>query len=118
MSHDWKPRTYLENGFQLLQLHLGRKQRLANDELRKNAAHSPTIDAWTIPRCSQQKFRWSIPQRDYTVGEIRRRVTQTPGETKVRQLGDTTRTEIAQRFRQATAVPEPNLRTELLNPLR
>lgn len=115
MIHDRKLRIYLDNGFQLLQLHLGRKQRLADDELRKNAAHSPTVNAWAIPRRSQQEFRWSIPQRDHTVGEIRWRVTQSAGETEVRKLVDTTPTEAAQIFRQTAEVLKPDFELDPFN---
>lgn len=78
--------NYLENGFQLLHLHLRREEGLTDDELRKYATHPPAINARAIPRRPQQKFRWAIPQRDHTVGKIRLQVTQSSSETKVGKL--------------------------------
>lgn len=91
--------THLEYGFQLFHLCLRRKQRLADNELCKNATHTPAVHAWSVPCRPQQQLRRPIPQGNHAIRKIRRQVTQPPCETEVRQLHTTIRTRVRLSFK-------------------
>lgn len=78
--------AHLNNELQLLQLDLSGEKRFANHYFGQYAAHTPGIHTRSIPSGTEQKFRWTVPQRNNAVGKISRDITQPPCEAKIREL--------------------------------
>ena len=57
--------VYLEDHVQLVNLRLAHEERLAKDELAKDAPDRPHVDSCGVLLCSKKKLGAPIPQGDY-----------------------------------------------------